>query len=221
MKFTAWLLAVSLMLASCGTLNNTKKGAAIGGGSGVAAGAIIGGLIGKGKGAAIGAAIGGAVGAGTGALIGKKMDKKAAEAAQIQGAEVETVTDNNGLKAVKVSFGSNILFAFNSANLNNESKASLRELAQILKDDTTTDIAIIGHTDKVGTYEANIKVSKERAYSVENYLQDCGVSPAQFKQVTGVGYDQYDESKTADQNRRVEIYMYASERMIEEAQAAQ
>ena len=47
------------------------------------------------------------------------------------------------------------------------------------------------------------------------------MSPAQFKQVTGVGYDQYDESKTADQNRRVEIYMYASERMIQEAQSAQ
>lgn len=97
----------------------------------------------------------------------------------------------------------------------------MRELAQILKDDTTTDIAIIGHTDKVGTYEANIKVSKDRAYAVENYLQDCGVSPAQFKQVKGVGYDEYDESLSAEQNRRVEVYMYASEQMIKEAEAQQ
>lgn len=149
------------------------------------------------------------------------MDKKAAEAAQIQGAEVETVTDNNGLKAVKVSFGSNILFASTRPTSTTSRKPRCANWHQILKDDTTTDIAILGHTDKVGTYEANIKVSKERAYSVENYLQDCGVSPAQFKQVTGVGYDQYDESKTADQNRRVEIYMYASERMIQEAQSAQ
>lgn len=125
------------------------------------------------------------------------MDKKAAEAAQIEGAQVEKVTDTNGLAAVKVSFDSGILFAFNSSALSNTSKASLRELAQILKDDTTTDIAIIGHTDKVGTYEANIKVSKDRAYAVENYLQDCGVSPAQFKQVKGVGYDEYDESLSA------------------------
>ena len=64
-------------------------------------------------------------------------------------------------------------------------------------------------------------MSTERAYSVEIYVLVCGVSPALFKQVTGVGYDQYDESKTADQNRRVEIYMYASERMIQEAQSAQ
>lgn len=221
MKTTALILSGALLFASCGTMNNTTKGGIIGGGSGAAAGAIIGGLIGKGKGAAIGAAVGAAVGTGTGVIIGKKMDKKAEEAAKIEGAQVEKVTDTNGLTAVKVSFESGILFGFNSSALSNTSKTSLRELAQILKDDTTTDIAIIGHTDKVGTYEANIKVSKDRAYAVENYLQDCGVSPAQFKQVTGVGYDQYDESLSAEQNRRVEVYMYASEQMIKDAEAQQ
>ena len=74
MKFTALLLAAALMLGSCGTMNYTAKGGAIGAGSGTAAGAIIGGLIGKGKGAAIGAAVGAAVGAGTGVIIGRKMD---------------------------------------------------------------------------------------------------------------------------------------------------
>lgn len=221
MKTTALILSGALLFASCGTMNNTTKGGIIGGGSGAAAGAIIGGLIGKGKGAAIGAAVGAAVGTGTGVIIGKKMDKKAEEAAKIEGAQVEKVTDTNGLTAVKVSFESGILFGFNSSALSNTSKASLRELAQILKDDTTTDIAIIGHTDKVGTYEANIKVSKDRAYAVENYLQDCGVSPAQFKQVKGVGYDEYDESLSAEQNRRVEVYMYASEQMIKDAEAQQ
>ena len=219
MKVTALLLSGAILLGSCSTMNNTAKGGIIGGGSGTAAGAIIGGLIGKGKGAAIGAAIGAVVGTGAGVAIGRKMDKKAAEAAKIQGAEVEKVTDSNGLTAVKVSFASGILFAFNSAALNNSSKASLRELAQILKEDPTTDIAIIGHTDKVGTYDANMKVSKERAYSVENYLQSCGISPSQFKEVQGVGYTQYDDSMSAEQNRRVDIYMYASEQMIKNAEA--
>lgn len=219
MKITALLLSTAILVASCGTMNNTTKGALIGGGSGATAGAVLGGLLGKGKGAAIGAAIGAAVGTGAGAVIGKKMDKKAAEAAKIQGAEVEKVTDSNGLDAVKVSFESGILFGFNSSALNNTSKASLRDLSQILRDDPTTDIAIVGHTDKVGSYEANMKVSKDRAYSVENYLQDCGVSPAQFKSVDGVGYNQYDESKTAEQNRRVEVYMYASKQMIQNAEA--
>ena len=45
-------------------------------------------------------------------------------------------------------------------------------------------------------------------------------SPAQFKKVEGVGYNEYDESLSADQNRRVEVYMYASEQMIKNAEAA-
>lgn len=219
MKTTALILSTALLMSGCGTMNNTTKGGIIGGGGGTAAGALIGGLIGKGKGAAIGAAIGAVVGTSAGVVIGKKMDKKAEEAAKIEGAQVEMVQDKNGLDAVKVSFDSNILFDFNSSALSNEAKAALRDLAQILRDDTTTDIAIIGHTDKVGTYDANIKVSKDRAYAVENYLQECNVSPAQFKQVIGVGYNEYDESLTAAQNRRVEVYMYASEQMIKDAEA--
>lgn len=220
-KITALLLSSALLLGSCGTMNNTTKGGIIGGGSGAVAGGIIGGLIGKGKGAAIGAAVGAAVGTGAGVAIGNKMDKKAAAAAQIEGAQVEKVTDSNGLAAVQVTFDSGILFDFNSSTLSSSAKSSLRELAQILKEDATTDIAVIGHTDKVGTYDANMKVSLDRANSVEAYLESCGVSPAQFKQVQGVGYNLYDETKTAAQNRRVEVYMYASEQMIKEAEAAQ
>ena len=200
-------------------MNNTAKGGVIGGGSGAAAGAIIGGLIGKGKGAAIGAAVGAAVGTGAGVAIGHKVDKKAAEAAKIEGAQVEKVTDTNGLAAVKVTFESGILFGFNSSTLSNTAKQSLREFAGVLKSDPTIDIAIIGHTDKVGTQEANQKVSNNRAYAVENYLQSCGVQPSQFKTVEGVGYSQYDEALTAAQNRRVEVYMYASEQMIKNAEA--
>lgn len=219
MKFMAMFLCLALILGGCSSWNNTAKGSAIGGGSGAALGAIIGGIAGKGKGAAIGAAIGTAVGAGTGALIGRKMDKKAAEAAKIEGAQVEQVTDNNGLPAVKVTFSSGILFAFNSSTLSNTSKQSLREFADILKSDPTLDIAIIGHTDKVGSYEANQKVSTDRAFAVENYLQLCGVSPSQFKKVEGVGYSQYDDALTPEQNRNVEIYMYASKQMIQNAEA--
>ena len=56
-----------------------------------------------------------AVGTGAGVAIGHKLDKKAAEAAKIEGAQVEKVTDTNGLAAVKVTFESGILFGFNSS----------------------------------------------------------------------------------------------------------
>lgn len=218
-KFMALFLSAALVLGSCASMNNTAKGGIIGGGSGAALGAIIGGIAGKGKGAAIGAAIGTAVGGGAGVLIGRKMDKKAAEAAKIAGAQVEQVQDSNGLSAVKVTFDSGILFGFNSSTLSNPAKQSLREFAGILKSDPTLDIAIVGHTDKVGTYEANQKVSANRAYAVENYLQSCGVSPSQFKSVQGVGYSEYNEALTPEQNRNVEVFMYASAQMIKNAEA--
>ncbi|KAA6305531.1 Peptidoglycan-associated lipoprotein, partial [termite gut metagenome] len=195
------------------------KGGAIGAGAGAAVGAIVGSIAGKGKGAVVGAAIGTAVGGGAGALIGRKMDKNAEAAAQIEGANVEKVTDTNGLAAVKVTFESGILFGFNSSTLNDTSKQSLQEFAKILRSDPTIDITIVGHTDKVGSYEANQSVSTKRAQAVSSYLQMCGVLTTQFKSVTGVGYSQYDESQTADRNRRVEVFMLASEQMIKNAEA--
>lgn len=219
MKFMALVLSVSMLLGACGSMNNTTKGGLIGGGSGAALGAILGGVLGDGQGAAIGAAIGGVVGGGAGVLIGNKMDKKAAEAARIAGAQVEGVTDANGLKAVQVTFDSGILFGFNSSTLSSTAKKSLAEFAGILKSDPTIDVAIAGHTDKVGSYEANQKVSAQRANAVKAYLQSCGVPAAQFKKVEGLGYSQYNDAKTAEQNRRVEIFMYASEQMIKNAEA--
>lgn len=217
-KITALVLTLALLVNSCGTMSRTGKGALIGTGSGAALGAVIGGIAGQGKGAAIGAAIGTAVGAGTGAVIGNIMDKKAAKAAQISGADVEKVIDNNGLTAVKVTFDSGILFAFNSYELSDKSKAALRDFAKILNEDETLDIAVFGHTDKVGTYEANQSVSYKRANAVRSYLEMCGVKSFQFKEVKGMGYSQYDESLTPEQNRRVEVYMYASEQMIKNAE---
>lgn len=204
-------------------MNNTAKGGMIGGGGGAALGALIGGLAGHGKGAAIGAAVGAAVGAGTGVIIGRKMDKAAAEAKQIEGAQVEQVTDNNGLQAVKVTFDSGILFAFNSSTLSTNAKMALSRFAQILKQNPTMDIAIYGYTDNIGTEAANQKVSTNRADAVADFLMNQGVSATQFKYVLGRGWNDPVASNDTEagraQNRRVEIYMYASEQMIKDAEA--
>mgnify|MGYP000438216680 CR=1 FL=1 len=129
-KFIAFLLSATLVFSGCGNMNNTTKGGLIGGGGGAALGAIIGGIAGHGKGAAIGAAVGAAVGTGAGVLIGKKMDKAAAEAAQIQGAQVEQVTDNNGLQAVKVTFDSGILFKHRKCFPKSSSQISIEQIRQ-------------------------------------------------------------------------------------------
>ena len=104
-KIISLVLCVGMLFAC----NNTQKGAGIGAGGGALLGGIIGAIAGN---TMIGAAVGGAVGAGAGAIIGKKMDKAKAEAEAIQNAQVEEVTDANGLEAVKMTFDSGILFAF-------------------------------------------------------------------------------------------------------------
>ena len=231
-KFMALLLAVTLILSGCGSMNNTTKGGLIGGGGGAAAGAIIGGLIGKGKGAAIGAGIGAAVGAGAGVLIGKKMDKAAAEAAAIEGAQVEQVTDTNGLQAVKVTFDSGILFGTGAATLSSDAKASLSKFANnVLKQNGDMDVDIYGYTDNQGwknstaeqSKQKNLNLSQERAQSVSTYLMSCGVAGGQIQKVEGLGEENpvADNSTAAgrQENRRVEVYMYASPEMIQQAEA--
>ncbi len=219
MKSIAIVLCAILVLAGC-NLNNTAKGTAIGAGGGAALGAIIGKMAGN---TAIGAAVGGAVGAGAGAIIGHKMDKAKKEAEAVKNAQVESVTDANGLEAVKVTFDSGILFATNKADLNAASKTSLQQFAKVLKDNSTCDVAIYGHTDNTGSDAINNPLSQNRANSVSNYLRSLGVPVAQIKTVEGQGsVNPVADNSTVEgrkQNRRVEVYMYASEKMINEAKA--
>ena len=211
-------------MAGC---NNLAKGTAIGAGGGAVLGAIVGKMAGN---TAVGAAIGTAVGAGAGALIGKHMDKVKAQAEAVQNAQVEGVTDANGLAAVKLTFDSGILFATGKSTLTASSKAALSQCADLLKSNTDCDVAVQGYTDndpwKNSTAEQsaqkNLNLSQQRAQAVTNHLLSLGVPATQIRATTGFG----EASPVADnstaagkaQNRRVEIYMYASQSMINAAE---
>lgn len=204
-------------------MNNTGKGALIGGGGGTALGAGLGALIGGGKGAAIGAAIGAGVGAGAGALIGKKMDKQQQELQEqlAQQAQVEQVTDQNGLQAIKVTFNGGILFPTNGTTISESAKTDLTKFATSLIDNPGTDVQIYGFTDNTGTMTVNEKVASGRAASVLSYLANSGVSPTRLR-AQGVPMADYvasnDTAEGRAQNRRVEIYITASSQMIQQAE---
>lgn len=225
-KIMALLLCMGLVV-SC---NNTGKGAAIGAGGGAVLGGIVGAIAGN---TAVGAVIGGAVGAGTGAIIGSRMDKakKEAEASLQQQAKVETVTDQNGLEAVKVTFDSGLLFQTGKAELSAAAKNSLAKFATVLKNNTDCDVSIQGYTDNQGwrgssaaeSAAKNQSLSLDRATAVSQYLLALTVPASQIKEVQGFGElnPVADNSTAAGQalNRRVEVYMYASQKMIQEAQS--
>ena len=212
-----------LTVFGCQTKQGT--GSLLGAGGGAALGAIVGQIIGKdGKSTAIGAAIGAAAGAGAGAIIGRHMDKVAAEAAaNVQNAKVEEVTDANGLKAVKVTFDSGILFATNTADLNLVSKNELARFSTVLKNNADCHVDIYGHTDSTGNDGINIPLSNNRAQSVATYLKQCGVSAQQLQNIVGKGSaEPVADNGTAQGrqlNRRVEIYLYASQAMVDAANA--
>ena len=223
-KTFSFALCLGIIMAGC---NNTQKGALIGTGGGALLGAIVGKIAGN---TAVGAAVGGAVGAGAGALIGKKMDKAKAEAEAVKNAQVESVTDANGLQAVKVTFDSGILFTTGSSTLAASAKNSLQQFSQVLKNNAACDVAIQGYTDNAGwknstpaqSVEKNKALSLDRAVSVSTYLKNLGVPSSQIMSVDGFGEENpvADNSTAAGkaQNRRVEIYMYASEDMIKAAE---
>ena len=204
-------------------MTNTGKGALIGGGGGGALGAGIGALIGGGKGAAIGAGVGAAVGAGAGALIGKKMDKQAAELKQqLAEADVQTVTDQNGLQAIKVTFPGGILFPTNGTTLSASAKTELAQFANSLRNNPDTDVQIYGFTDNTGSFAVNQKLASERADAVLSYLVNSGVAPTRLSS-EGIPMADYvasnDTPEGRAQNRRVEIYITAGQQMIDQANA--
>lgn len=216
-------MALLLTLSSCG-MSNTGKGALIGGGSGGAVGAGIGALIGGGKGAGIGAAIGAAVGAGAGTLIGHRMDKQQKELEEqlANAATVQQVTDQNGLQAIKVTFEGGILFPTNGTTLSTSAKSELSKFATSLLANPDTNLQIYGYTDNTGSMSVNQKVSSGRADAVEKYLENCGVSASRLFAEGRPMTDYVASNNTAEgraQNRRVEIYITANEKMIQEAEA--
>lgn len=232
LKVSVLGLCSMVLLAGCG-MSNTAKGGIFGGAGGAALGGILGQVIGHNtKSTAIGAAIGTAVGATAGVLIGKKMDKAKAAAAAVQNAQVEGITDANGqTMAVKVTFDSGILFPTSSSTLQAAAKNSLTEFANVLKQNNDADVAIKGFTDNQGwknstaeqSAQKNQALSLDRAAAVSSYLQSLSVPTAQIKSVDGFGEQNPVASNATaagrEQNRRVEVYMYASQKMINEANA--
>lgn len=209
------LMAASVLLAGCSSMNKTQKGAVIGTAGGAAAGAIIGKVAGN---AALGAIIGAAVGGVTGTVIGKKMDKQAAEIKnEVPGATVERVGEG-----IVVEFADKnaVLFGFDKADLTAATENSLNKLVQILKEYPDTNIEVQGHTDSRGTDEYNMQLSQRRATSVAGYLTRNGVASSR---VTTKGYGESAPVATNDtdegraQNRRVNFLITANEKMKSDA----
>lgn len=102
-----------------------------------------------------------------------------------------------------------IYFDTGKATLKPESDASLQEIAKLLKSDPALKLYVVGHTDNTGGFDANMKLSMDRAAAVVNALltkhsvsaaglKACGDGPT-----APVATNDTEEGKAL--NRRVEL----------------
>ncbi len=215
------LLAVLLLaftFAGCSSMSKSGQGAVIGAGTG----AVVGGVIGKATGStARGAIIGAAVGGTAGAVIGRQMDQQAEELDdELENATVETVPGEDGNTAgIRITFDDAILFDFDSSTLRPDARADLADLAASLDNYPNTDALVVGHTDATGPEDYNQNLSERRADAVAMYLAEQGIAPGRML-VSGMGESQpiasNDTEMGRQQNRRVEIALYANEEYRQE-----
>lgn len=68
-----------------------------------------------------------------------------------------------------------------------DSKPALEEIAKLLKEETGLKIYVVGHTDSVGTFDSNMKLSMARAEAVVDVLvKEYGIDSGRLK-AHGVG----------------------------------
>lgn len=102
-----------------------------------------------------------------------------------------------------------IYFDFDKAEVKPESEPALKEIAKLLRQDPQLNLYVVGHTDYVGEFNYNIKLSLERADAIvkilvskyiisSNRLKAYGVGP-----LAPVASNKTEEGRSL--NRRVEL----------------
>jgi len=106
-----------------------------------------------------------------------------------------------------VSYG--IQFDVNSDKLKTESYSTLKEIADVLKENPTIRIKIVGHTDSDGEDALNLDLSKRRSASVKNELVNKFSIDAGRLETDGKGKSEPIADNTSAvnkaRNRRVEF----------------
>lgn len=102
-----------------------------------------------------------------------------------------------------------IYFDTGKADLKPESDAAIAEIAKLLQNDAALNVYVVGHTDNVGSFDSNLKLSKDRAEAVARELAGKhGVATGRLKahgvsSLAPVASNDSDEGKA--KNRRVEL----------------
>src|SRR6516164_1346543 len=101
-----------------------------------------------------------------------------------------------------------VLFDFGKYNLKTDAQIKLAKLAGIIQAHPGLNLAIEGHTDNIGSDEANMKLSEQRADAVRDFLVQQGLAQ---EAVSAIGLGKAEPvadnstNEGRQKNRRVEI----------------
>jgi len=104
-----------------------------------------------------------------------------------------------------------VLFDFGKYNLKTDAQIRLAKLAGIIQAHPGLHLAIEGHTDNIGSDEANMKLSQQRADTVRDFIIQQGLAQ---DMVTAVGLGKAEPvadnstNEGRQKNRRVEIIVF-------------
>jgi outer membrane protein OmpA-like peptidoglycan-associated protein len=101
-----------------------------------------------------------------------------------------------------------LYFKTGSATLTEDSRKLLDKILSTALSRKSTDISVVGHTDRVGTREYNYKLGLERTGLVKQILVSYGIDP-EYIDVASHGEDnslvKTDDEVAEPRNRRVEV----------------
>ena len=102
-----------------------------------------------------------------------------------------------------------IYFDTGNSEIKPESDAAISEIAKLLRNNDALKLYVVGHTDNVGSFDSNMKLSKERADAVAKALSDkYGIAAARLKPYGVASLSPITSNDTEDgkaKNRRVEL----------------
>lgn len=134
---------------------------------------------------------------------GHAFDSKVIDTKTIQPEKVSFKGNDLAVKEIKVGEAytiNDVLYATNSAVLNERSKFILKGFARFLKENPTVSVSIQGHTDDIGDDDKNLILSQQRADGVKDFLISQGVNASRLKS-DGFGESQPKVPNTIESNR--------------------
>lgn len=131
------------------------------------------------------------------------------------GGKVEGLAVTETATEVRIDLAADVLFAFDSAEIEPRAEQALREAAGVIEQHGDSRVRIGGHTDAKGADAYNLRLSEQRANAVRDwFVSEAGLQVARFE-TQGFGEampvapntqaDGSDNPEGRQQNRRVEI----------------